>query len=95
MNAEKGQLVYDEARKLILENPKHAFDLERCGKCGMDHGRLEGKGEIENGAEWQLICQVCGARMLPITEDAMLRYYDVVCSILGYLRFEELGVFRV
>lgn len=93
MNATQAQVVYAAARELILEHPEHGFDLDRCPNCGMDSGTIAGSGEIEHGLRWALVCNVCGGTMVPITEDALVRYMDIVCSILGHAHLRERGAF--
>lgn len=89
----------------MLGNPHFQFDIDRCGNCGMDHGRVSGPGtmspaptiirpdEVWKPVEFELRCMVCNAHMGRVTEDAVLRYMDIIASVLMYNDLEPRGVF--
>lgn len=104
MNAEQANVVYERQRELILANPNFGFDLDVCPKCGMDHGKVEGQGELTEEPkvkpigweqpEFLLRCVVCHTPMQKVTADGMTRYMDVIASILMWLDLIRLGVWQ-
>jgi transposase-like protein len=92
MNAEQCNIVYERSRELMLQHPHFGFDIDKCPACGIEHGTIVGEGEVE-GQRWVMKCKRCETEMQVITEDAMVRYIDIISSILGHNDLLARGAF--